>query len=287
MSRDEILNTDPARSTAARTILMAAIAFVAGLAVMGLVALFYWNRDASLGATSRMSATEIERAAQPAAPPGTDISALYARETELAGKIAQLEGRLATIDADSRGAAGYAARAEGLLIAFAARRALDRGLPLGYVEVQLNQRFRDIAPTAVGTIIQTSREPVTLEDLRLALDTMAPRLMTGSPNDSFWTKVRRQLNMIVVIRQEGSPSPRAADRLTRVHRLLDAGHVEAAMAEVARLPGAGHGTSWIAAATRYVEARRALNTIELAAIQGRSGQPQDTAPDTPPVVPVN
>ena len=65
-----------------------------------------------------------------------------------------------------------------------------------------------------------------------------------------------------------------ADRLDRARRLIDAGNVEAALAEVARMPGAASATSWIDAAKRYNATRRALNTLEQAAI--------DTAP--PPAV---
>src|SRR3546814_12596719 len=72
-------------------------------------------------------------------------------------------------------ASGNATRAEGLLIAFAARRALDRGLSLGYLEAQLRLRFGDDQPNAVKTIIDTARDPITLEQLRSKLDPMAPQ----------------------------------------------------------------------------------------------------------------
>src|SRR3546814_17595658 len=72
-------------------------------------------------------------------------------------------------------ASGNATRAEGLLIAFAARRALDRGLSLGYLEAQLLLRFGDDQPNAVKTIIDTARDPNTLEHLRIELDALAPQ----------------------------------------------------------------------------------------------------------------
>src|SRR3546814_21057224 len=64
-----------------------------------------------------------------------------------------------------------------LLIAFAARRALDRGLSLGYLEAQLRLRFGDDQPNAVKTIINTARDPITPEKLRSELDEMAPQLV--------------------------------------------------------------------------------------------------------------
>ena len=44
------------------------------------------------------------------------------------------------------------------------------------------------------------------------------------------------------------------------------GQVEAALAEAQTLPGAGRAANWVAAARRYVLARRALDRLEDAAI---------------------
>ena len=61
-------------------------------------------------------------------------------------------------------------------------------------------------------------------------------------------------------------NPQAPERFERARRLLDAGKVAAALAEVVRLPGAPTGEAWIAGARRYVAARRALDILEQAAI---------------------
>ncbi|MBA3939866.1 MAG: hypothetical protein C0520_01510, partial [Sphingopyxis sp.] len=81
----------------------------------------------------------------------------------LAARVAELEQRLSRITLQAESASGNASRAEGLLVAFAVRRALDRGLSLGYLDAQLRLRFGDDQPNAVKTIIDTSRDPVTLE----------------------------------------------------------------------------------------------------------------------------
>ena len=47
---------------------------------------------------------------------------------------ARAEQRLSRIDLQATAASGNAARAEGLLIAFAARRMIDKGEPLGFLE---------------------------------------------------------------------------------------------------------------------------------------------------------
>jgi hypothetical protein len=184
--------------------------------------------------------------------PTIDLAALSSREAELADKIGDLEARSGTIDRDARRASGYATRSEGLMVAFAARRALDRGLNLGFLEDQLRERFGSVQPAAIATIVQAAREPVTLEDLRIGLDGVAPELMTGMASTGWWQSLKRELSNLVVVR--------------KARRLLDAGQVEAALAEVSRTPGAPRAERWTSAARRYIAARRALDTIESAAL---------------------
>ena len=50
-------------------------------------------------------------------------------------------------------AEGSAGRADALLVAFAARRAIDRGVALGYLETLLVDRFGSRHPRAVATIV--------------------------------------------------------------------------------------------------------------------------------------
>ncbi|MDP3784082.1 MAG: hypothetical protein Q8Q79_14340, partial [Sphingopyxis sp.] len=135
----------------------------------------------------------------------------------LAARVAELEQRLSRITLEAESASGNASRAEGLLVAFAVRRALDRGLSLGYLDAQLRLRFGDDQPNAVKTIIETSREPVTLEQLRTELDTLAPQLVGrgGDDNGSLWTGFRRELSELFVVRAAGTQSPRASARLER------------------------------------------------------------------------
>lgn len=152
------------------------------------------------------------------------------------------------------------------MVAFAARRALDRGLNLGFLEDQLRERFGSVQPAAIATIVQAAREPVTLEDLRIGLDGVAPELMTGMASTGWWQSLKRELSNLVVVRKAGTPSPLPVDRVARARRLLDAGQVEAALAEVSRTPGAPRAERWTSAARRYIAARRALDTIESAAL---------------------
>ncbi|GAO80675.1 MULTISPECIES: mitofilin family membrane protein [unclassified Sphingopyxis] len=186
----------------------------------------------------------------------------------LATRVAELEQRLSRITLEAESASGNASRAEGLLVAFAVRRALDRGLSLGYLDAQLRLRFGDDQPNAVKTIIDTSREPVTLEQLRAELDAMAPQLVGRGDdgNGSLWTGLRRELGELFVVRAAGTQSPRASERLDRARRYLTAGQADLAIAEVEAMPGSEVASEWLIEARRYHEARRALDLIETAAI---------------------
>lgn len=261
---DETLAPQPRLPWWRSASLIGTIAFTAGIGVsIGAVGLAggFSPREAAPAPLPAPASTQTV----PALPPGTDLATLAARETMLAGKLDQIELRIRDSDASSRNAATYATRAERILVAFATRRAIERGQPLGPLEGQLKQRFGERNGESVAAILRAAAQPVTLEDLRLALDTLAVRL-ANDPNDSLWNRVRRMLGNLVVLRQADTPSPLPAERLRRARRALDRGDVEAALAEVAHMPGVSSAESWTAAARRYVAARIALTDIERAAM---------------------
>jgi hypothetical protein len=181
------------------------------------------------------------------------------------------------IDNQSRAAVGNADRAEGLLVAFAARRALDRGVALGYIEGLLTQRFGDTQRAAVATVITASRQPVTLEELQEGLQQVGPELTGGAPDEDWWAALRAEMRSLVTVRREGAPSTMPAERLRRATRRLEAGQVDVALAEVLRMPGRENASEWIADARRYVAARRALDTIETAALLEPRTPPTDAS----------
>jgi hypothetical protein len=203
------------------------------------------------------------------AQPLADPNALAARQAALAGQIATLEARATALAGSATAAGGQAARAEALLTTVAARRALERGLPLGALDPQLAARFGVSQPRPLAAIREAARQPVTLEELRQGLDALGPVLATGA-NRGWLESLRQELRTLVVLRRAGTPSPLPADRLARARRQLDMGQVEAARAEVARLPGAGQAGNWLAAARRYVLAHQALDQLELAALGGQA-----------------
>ena len=218
--------------------------------------------------------------------PSPDSDALTARQANLAAELATLEARAGAVDREALAAASNAGRAESLLLAFAARRAIDRGVGLGLLEQGLRERFAASQPRAVAVVLGTARTPVTLEDLRLGLETLAPELTSGMRDLGVMAAIQREIAGLIVIRRAGSPSPRPVDRMARARRALDAGQVEVALAEVRRLPGAARATSWIAAAQRYVSAHQALDQLELAALSTpvmpvQLPAPAAAAPTTP------
>ena len=115
---------------------------------------------------------------------GTDTPELAAanrgidRVSAFETRLALLEDRFSRLNLQANAASGNAARAEGLLIAFAARRVIARGEPLGYLQDQLRLRFSNAQPRAVQMLIGFSRDPVTLDELDTRLDALAPSLRT-------------------------------------------------------------------------------------------------------------
>lgn len=269
-----------------------AVAFLLGLGVMTLVMRGYerWfgtepaAQPATLSAPAQQPVPSTFSPAAPLSASGAetaDLDQLQAREVALTGRIAELEVRLANTATAAQSASSDANRAEGLLVAFAARRALDRGLGLGYIEGQLRDRFGPTQPQAVATVVAASRQPVTLEDLREGILAITPQLKTGNTTDGWWASLRREVADLIVVRRDSSQSPRADDRLVRARRMLDSGQVEGALAEIARLPGVEAGDRWMAAAKRYTEARRALDVLETAAILGQGRDPKAAAAPPP------
>lgn len=193
------------------------------------------------------------------------------RAAEIVGSMVdqrmdRIEEKVDEIGARATAASGEAERAEGLLVAFAARRAIDRGVSLGYLEGILRDRFGGVEPQAVATVISASRQPVTIEQLRDGLDELTPQLSTAAPDEGWWDGFRRELGSLIVVKQANVPSTTPVDRISRAKDDLASGHVDAALTEIARLPARKVAEGWIANARRYVQARVALDRIETAAL---------------------
>jgi hypothetical protein len=283
MSDFRRIETPPRRGLSAQVVtLLVVFAFAVGLAIAAYaVRRFHWFAPQ----TPVAAAPTTKPAPVVVAPVGSvDPAALATREAVLAGQLAAIEARIGTLSADAQAAGTQAGRAEALLVAFAARRALDRGLGLGYIEGQLRLRFGTSEPQAVAYVIQQARSPLTLGDLREGLATIGPDIATGASLG--WAEgVRREFGNLVVLRKGGTPSPLPEDRLARARRLLEGGQVEAARAEVARLPGAAQATNWMEAARRYVTTRHALDVLESSTLRSAAVTPMLESAGSAPSLP--
>ncbi len=184
----------------------------------------------------------------------------------LDSRVAAMEQRLTRLDMQSQAAAGNAARAEGLLIAFASRRAIERGAPLGYLADQLRLRFGEARPNAVQTVIDAAQDPVTLDRLVARLEGIAPVLNDAPADEGVFTMLGRELSSLFIVRRDNTPSPVAERRLERARLFLESGRIAPAVQEIRGMPNAVEAESWIADAERFAAAQRALETLETAAV---------------------
>ena len=285
----------PPRRPLLRKAALPAIAFLLGLGVMGYL-LAHWEAGARL---LGIAAAEPAPVAAPAPAPQPQPPAFFEEvpapapapptgtpaDQDVARRLAALEQRFGQIDTSSRVAVGSADRTEALVAAFAARRAIDRGVALGFLERMLQLRFPG-QPRAVGAIIAAAHQPITLAQLQSELDGLGPQLMGSPPDQSWWTTFREELGSLIVIRRADTPSTEPSQRFDRAKRWLVAGEVAAAVAEVQRMPGHDYAADWVLKARRYALAHQALDLIETAALlephaPGEPGQAQP-APQPPP-----
>ena len=234
----------------------------AGLAVWGLSR---WDAGARfLGvapvAPPALALQPIRGTAPPVTATGAD------EDPATADRVVQLEARLRNVENATQRNAGSVGRADALLVAFASRRAIDRGVQLGYLETVLAERFGAQHPVAVATIITASRTPVTLDDLTDEYGRLQSELRRGAPDEGLWQGLKREMGSIVAVRRANAPSPKPEARYDRAMTRLEQGQVDLALAETMRLPGASRAGPWIARARRYIAAHRALDEVESSAL---------------------
>jgi len=192
-----------------------------------------------------------------------------ANDPEDAAKILTLEQRVARIEAATQRTESFAGRADALVVAFAARRAVDRGVALGYLESLLLDRFGAQHQAAVATVITASHQPVRLNDLTSEYEAIGDDLRRGGPEESWWAGFKRELGSVVEVHKSNRPAMNADARYNRALARLNTGDVDQALAETMRLPGASRADDWTNKARRYVAAHRALDEIESAALLGQ------------------
>jgi hypothetical protein len=218
------------------------------------------------GAAARLASPLPATARRGQPMPDERTARALEQQSGLDQRIAEMEQRLARLDVQAQEAEGNAARAEGLLIAFATRRAIERGAPLGYLEDQLRLRFGQARPDTVRTVIESARHPVTLDQLLAQLDGLRPQLTQGPGDGGTIGWLWRELGSLFVVRREDAPSPAPERRIERARLFLESGRAGAAAAEIRNLPNSAAAADWIADAERYATTQRALELLELTAI---------------------
>ena len=184
-------------------------------------------------------------------------------------QVTDLESRLARIRVLTDSAAANARRAEAILLAFAARRTIERGVPLGFLQTQLRARFPG-QPRAVDAIVDAAANPVTVESLRAALpDLVLRRSPTGGGLLAFLRGEGRPLVRLV---RAGEPVTDPDTLLQEAGEALGRGNVEAALHRIERLPPTRERLEWVRSARRYVAVNQALDVIETAAILQGTGE---------------
>ncbi|MCB2060513.1 MAG: hypothetical protein KDE21_08400 [Novosphingobium sp.] len=273
--QDEVSSQRPAAAPKPRTgriiLLVAVLAFILGAGVAGWLD---WRGDVDFsqagksgtgGVLPKLAGNGDSEATTDASGENgkpTSLDALGAVET----RLALLEDRLSRLNLEATAASGNAARAEGLLIAFAARRITDKGGDLGYLEDQLKLRFSDAQPLAVGAIVDFAKDPVTLDELGSRLDALAPELSGASNDQSTWGWITQEFSSLFEVRRSSSPTMTPEDRIDRAKLMLSAGKIDKATEQIERLPGASAAEDWIADAHRYAAVQRALDLIETTAM---------------------
>ena len=233
-------------------------------------ALARYNRAAHvLGVASPQPAATAPPRAAAIVPQSPESEAVEAAAVE--ARIAGLEARLGRVENAARRAEGSAGRTDALVVAFATRRAIDRGVSLGYLETLLVDRFGARHPRAVATIVTTSRTPVRLDELTADYEKLGSELRSGGPSDNWLAKVQRELGSLVDIRRADAPSAKPDARYRRALSRLESGDVDAALAETMRMPGAARAGGWVNKARHYVAAHRALDEIESSALLASDG----------------
>ena len=252
----------PARSgPSLRAVLLTVLLSFAGGA--GLIGYLVWNGQIHIGADAPAPQQVV---AAPSSPAPTATPAAALATVALDQQVSALEQRVAQLNLQAAAFGGNSARAEGLLVALAVRRAIERGTGLGYLEEQLRTRFGAARPDAVNTLVLAAKAPVTLDALAAQLDDLGPVLLGQSIDESGWDRFRRELGGLFVIRRETGKTQQPIQRLDHARLLLRSGKIREAMAEISRMPGSAAAKDWQMAAQRYADAQAALDQIEQAAL---------------------
>lgn len=156
------------------------------------------------------------------------------------------------------------ARTEAMLVAMAARRAINAGASLGDLGPRIETAFGQSQPQALARIKAAEKEGMTPAKLAAEFDSIVPQL--GREPEMSWARVRNEIMTMFVLHTSDAPPATADAQSQRARDLILAGNVESAIRLVMAMPGAANARDWLAKARRYVETQRALDSLEKAAL---------------------
>ncbi len=194
-------------------------------------------------------------------------------DQQIVARLAAIEARMALLEARGAGVSGSSSRADALIAAFMARRAIDRGTGLGAAEALLSQQFSVTHPREVAMIVEAARRPVTAAMLTRDLDALS--VEPAGSGEGWWGSFTQSLSELVTVRSAETVPNDPAARLARARLLLASGQVEPARREVAQLPYDERARAWVLNAQRHRDVHAALDRIEAAALTA------DPAAETP------
>jgi hypothetical protein len=235
------------------------LAFVGGIGLTGWLVSEYDIFDRSILATTSPKPTVVV----------PETSAVNASIQNIAADDAQIDGlenRLSEISQDAQAASGNANRAETMMIAFAARRAIEAGTPLGAIQGQLEQRFGAQAPNAVSQILSAAIRPVTLSALQTEFAGFGDSLLQATNDQGLWSDVGREMRELFVLRRGARAQNDPSVRMERARNLVGNADIASAIDQIAPMPGAARAQIWLQKARSYVATRLALDAIERAAL---------------------
>jgi hypothetical protein len=248
----------PPRRTIGRSLILPALFFVGGVAATGwvLTSTDFGTQLVSQPAPEPIAIDPVKMAAPPPAavapPPMAD---------DVAARIAAIEGRLARAEASGGSSgAGLSTQLSRVMLAIAARRALEAGRGLGGLQGELEQQFGADAPYLVAAIASAAKQPVTLTALNSEFASLAPAL-SGS-GDKWWARISNSFSNLVTVRDGKTKSDDPAALVVRAEAALKMGNVAAAVEAVSQTPNRAIAADWIAKAKRYAAAMQAVDALE-------------------------
>lgn len=230
------------------------------------------------------SAESAQKAQDENSQPGFSAIALDSKpsgantDSDVAAKVAALEKRIAQIDQQDGAAVAFSPSRGGVATALRARRALDSGASLSFIQAQLTQRFGDRYPQAVDALQQLANEPVTLDELRDDIARRGDAVIGRGGEASLWSRIQLELGELFMLRERGEPSTSPAHILQRAEEDISKGDLKSAIEKIAALPKNDASDAWLKSARRYQNAKDALDRIERGALSQPVAAPVLVAP---------